>query len=511
LDLGPIGRPGRLCWNRAVKSLLGAMSTAAALAAAGTAAALTGLEHEPKPQFGDLDRMLERRVVRVMVPYSRTLYFNDRGGQRGLTADTLRDFEVFLNKKYPQKVKPIVVVAFPTTRDRLLSGVLEGRADIAAGNLTMTPERKAKLGFTKPLAEGPGEIVVTGPRSPKLATLDDLGGREVHVRESSSYYASLTALNRRLRSEGKPGVRIALVPEALEDEDLMDMVAAGLIELTVVDGWKADMWARMQKRLKPRKDLALTSAQSVGWAFRAASPKLAAVLEEFIDTYPGSRAQRYRKYPAYVLQLGNATADMDWKRFQSTIALFRKYAPRYDFDPLIVAALGYQESRLDQSARSSVGAIGVMQLMPETGATLDVGDITQLEPNIHGGIKYLRLLRDRAISGGSPNEQNLTLFALAAYNCGPTRVAALRAEAPKMGVDPDVWFDNVERVAARRVGQETVLFVRSIYKYYVAYKLQLDTLEARRAAASVYAPPPKKTPARGQAAKKPPLKQPAPI
>ena len=173
----------------------------------------------------------------------------------------------------------------------------------------------------------------------------------------------------------------------------------------------------------------------------------------------------------------------------------------------MVAALGYQESRLDQSARSSVGAIGVMQLMPETGATLDVGDITQLEPNIHGGIKYLRLLRDRAISGGSPDEQNLTLFALAAYNCGPARVAALRAEAPKMGVDPDVWFDNVEHVAARRVGQETVLFVRSIYKYYVAYKLQLETLEARRAATSVYAPPPKKAPA----AKKPPLKQAAPI
>jgi len=155
-----------------------------------------------------------------------------------------------------------------------------------------------------------------------------------------------------------------------------------------------------------------------------------------------------------------------------------------------VAALGYQESRLSQQARSSVGAIGVMQLMPDTAETLGVGDITQLEPNVHGGIKYLRVLRDKAISGGSPDEQNLTLFALAAYNCGPGRVAALRAEAPQRGLDPDVWFDNVERVAARRVGQETVTFVRSIYKYYIAYKLQLDTLQARQAAASVYARPP---------------------
>jgi membrane-bound lytic murein transglycosylase MltF len=458
---------------------------------AGSAAAVTGLEVEPKPQFGDFDAMLERRVVRVLVPYSRTLYFNDRGAQRGLTADTLRDFESFLNKKYPHKVQPFVVVAFPTTRERLLPGVLEGRADIAAGNLTITAEREAKVAFTRPLATESAEVIVTGPRSPKLAALEDLGGHEVHVRGSSSYYASLMALNKRLRAEGRTPVPVTLVPDALEDEDLMDMVAAGLLPLTVVDAWKAKIWARMQKRLKPREDLALSGEQSVGWAFRAGSPRLAAVLEEFIDKYPGARASRIRSYPGYVVQLGHATAETDWKRFQAAIPLFRKYAPRYGFDPLFVAALGYQESRLSQEARSSVGAIGVMQLMPDTGATLDVGDITQLEPNIHGGIKYLRILRDKAISGGSPDEQNLTLFALAAYNCGPGRVAALRAEAPQRGLDPDVWFDNVERVAARRVGQETVTFVRSIYKYYVAYKLQLETLEARKAAAAVYAPPKK--------------------
>jgi membrane-bound lytic murein transglycosylase MltF len=337
-----------------------------------------------------------------------------------------------------------------------------------------------------------GEIVVTGPRSPKLTSLDDLGGHEVHVRESSSYYSSLVALSKRLRDEKKEGVHIALVPEALEDEDLMDMVAAGLIPLTVVDAWKAEIWALMQKKLKPRADLALTPAQSVGWAFRPKSPQLAAVVDEFIDRYPGAHAKRYRNHAAYVTQLANATADADWKRFQRTIVLFNKYAPRYGFDPLLVAALGYQESRLDQNARSHVGAIGVMQIMPDTAATLGVGDVHEMERNIHGGTKYLRILRDRAISGGSPSEQNLTLFAIAAYNCGPGRVAALRAEADKTGLDSDVWFENVERVAARRVGQETVMYVRNIYKYYAAYKLQLETLEARKAAAAVYAPPPPK-------------------
>jgi membrane-bound lytic murein transglycosylase MltF len=473
-----------------MRALLGTVIAAAAVAA--TAATVTGLEHEPRAELRDLDVMLAQRVVRVAVPYSRTLYFNDRGVQRGLTADTLRDFEIYLNKKYPRKAHPIVVVALPTTRERLLANVLEGRADIAAGNLTLTRERQAQLAFSKPMAEDVAEIVVTGPRSPKLATLDDLGGHEVHVRRSSSYYGSLVALNARLSAAGKPEVRIVTVPEALEDEDLMDMLAAGFIGITVVDSWKAGIWARMQRRLKPRTDLALTSGQSIGWAYRAASTKLGAVINEFIDRYPGARAKRIRSYPAYLVQLGHATSDADWKRFQSTIALFRKYAPRYGLDPLMVAALGYQESRLDQNARSSVGAIGVMQLMPETGTLLEVGDITELEPNVHGGIKYLRQLRERAVTGGTPDGQNRTLFALAAYNCGPGRVAELRAEAPTLGLDPDVWFGNVELVAARRVGQETVLFVRNIYKYYVAYTLQLQTLEARREAAKTLAPPAKK-------------------
>jgi membrane-bound lytic murein transglycosylase MltF len=180
----------------------------------------------------------------------------------------------------------------------------------------------------------------------------------------------------------------------------------------------------------------------------------------------------------------NATAEADWQRFEKTVALFRKYGERYSFDYLMVAALGYQESRLDQNARSHVGAIGIMQLMPETAQGLEVGDITKAEPNVHGGFKYLRQIYDRHLDTGGLDEQNRTLFAIAAYNAGSGRVARLRAEASQKGLDPNVWFNNVELIAARRVGQETVIYVRNIYKYYIAYKLQLETLEERRAAAT---------------------------
>jgi membrane-bound lytic murein transglycosylase MltF len=454
-------------------------------AATARAAPVAGLDTDLKPWAGDFDGMLERRVVRVLVPYSRTLYFNDKGAQRGLVADSLKDFEIYLNRRYKLKNRPITVVALPTTREALLPGLLKGEGDLASGNLTITAERQKTVDFSLPVTRHVIEIVVTGPASPALSSVDDLAGEEVHVRRSSSYYESLSRLNERFRAEGRPQMALTLVPDALEDEDMMDMLGAGLLKVVVVDDWKAKLWAGLLRgRIKPRTDLALSGPGDTAWAFRKDSPKLARVVDQFIRTHPSALASGFKTYPAYLRRLRNATADADWKRFEKTIALFRKYGQRYSFDYLMVAALGYQESRLNQEARSPDGAIGIMQLMPETGRTLKVGDITQVEPNVHGGFKYLRQIYDKHLDTGGLDEQNRTLLAIAAYNAGSGRIANLRAEAAKRGLDPNVWFNNVELIAARRIGQETVVYVRNIYKYYVAYKLQLETLEARRAAAS---------------------------
>jgi membrane-bound lytic murein transglycosylase MltF len=453
------------------------------LLGAAQAAPLTGLDADLQVWKGDFDGMRERRTVRVLVPYSRTLYFNDKGAQRGLVADSLKDFEIYLNKRYKLKGRPFTVVALPTTREKLLPGLLEGRGDVAVGNLTITAEREKIVDFSNPDLKDVVEIVVTGPASPKLTSLDDLAGREVHVRRSSSYYESLARFNQRFRERGMREMKLTLVPDALEDEDMMEMLGAGLLRVIVVDDWKAKLWADLVPKIVPREDLALSEPGNIGWAFRKGSPKLAAEVNRFIRNYPGIHAARFKNYPAYLKRIRNATADADWQRFEKTIELFRKYGKQYSFDYLMVAALGYQESGLDQNVRSHRGAIGIMQLMPETGRVLKVGDITQTESNVHGGFKYLRLLYDRHLGTAKLDEQNRTLFSIAAYNAGPGRIAGLRAEAAKKGLDPNAWFNNVELIAARRIGQETVVYVRNIYKYYVAYKLQLDTLEARRAAA----------------------------
>jgi membrane-bound lytic murein transglycosylase MltF len=215
------------------------------------------------------------------------------------------------------------------------------------------------------------------------------------------------------------------------------------------------------------------------------------VANEFLRADAGASAARAKRFPQYVKQLGNITAASDWQRFERTIALFRKYGRMYRFDYLMLAAQGYQESRLDQNARSPIGAIGIMQVMPNTAESLGVGDVTEPEPNVHAGVRYLRNLYDGYLADADLDEQNRTLFAFAAYNAGPSRIAGLRAEAEKTGLDPNQWFNNVELVAARRIGQETVGYVRNIFKYYVAYKLQLETLEARKAAGRKLRPPSK--------------------
>jgi membrane-bound lytic murein transglycosylase MltF len=321
------------------------------------------------------------------------------------------------------------------------------------------------------------EVVVTGPKSPVLNSLDDLSGKKVHVRKASSYYDSLQSLNERFKRDGKPEVELILVPDALEDEDLMEMLDAGLVELLVVDDWKAHMWAQVLPKIKVRTDLVLRANAKTGWAIRKDSPKLAAEINDFFQNWAmkqGVADYRMRSYMSMIKELKDPTASAEYKRFQQTLALFRKYGSQYGFDPLMLAAQGYQESQLNQGAKSQVGAIGVMQLMPATGEQMKVGDIHLTEANIHAGTKYMDQLMSTYFGDAQFSEGNRPLFAFASYNCGPGNVAKARKEAEKRGLDPNKWFNNVELVIAENIGTQTTTYVRNIYKYYVAYKLTLD-------------------------------------
>ncbi|HSF66573.1 MAG TPA: transporter substrate-binding domain-containing protein [Nitrospiraceae bacterium] len=431
-----------------------------------------------RPWTGDLDGMIERRVIRALVAPSRTSYWLNGARQTGAEYELLKGFQEEINNRYKAKRKHILihVVFIPTSRDQLIPGLIEGRGDIAAGILTVTPERLEKVDFGEPFFRGVKEIAVTGPASPQLTSINDLSGKEVFVRKSSSYWTHLEHLNERFAQEQKPPVVLKAAPEDLQDDDLLEMVNAGLLEIIVVDRYQALLWAKVFKNLKPHKGIVVNEGGDLAWMIRKESPKLKAEIAEFAKNY-GRKSDfgnaLIKKYggdgnPRIVKQ---ATSIGEIKKFQKTVEFFRKYGDQYDMDYLLMIAQGYQESLLDQNARSSVGAIGVMQLMPDTGKEMKTGDVTQLEPNIHAGIKYMRFLRDEYFENEPMDTRNKILFSFASYNAGPVRVQKLRKEAEQRGLDPNVWFNNVEIIAARRIGEETVTYVANIYKYYVAYKL----------------------------------------
>jgi len=441
-----------------------------------------------KPWRGDFDAMLERRVIRVLVPFSRTLYFNDRGQERGLTADFARDFERFINKTYASKLdkRPVTVVMIPTTRDRLLPALNEGLGDIAAGNLTVTDERLKQADFVTASARKPTrELILTGPKSPALSTLDDLSDKTVHVRRHSSYYESLNALNGRFRQSGKPPMKIVLLPDALEDEDAMEMMNVGLLQILVVDDWKARMWAQMLPQVKVHENIAVREGGYVGWAMRKQSPQLQAAVSNFYENYIRKQSIaeiRLKQYMQGIKQIHNNSESTELKRFAQTVAIFEKYGQQYRFDPLMLAAQGFQESQLRQDAKSRVGAVGIMQLMPATGKELNVGDIKVAESNIHAGAKYLDQLMSRYFQDAKFSEVDRPLFAFASYNAGPGNIAKMRKLAAERGLNPDVWFNNVEIVVAEKIGTETTTYVRNIYKYFVSYRLLKDAETQRQRA-----------------------------
>jgi len=435
-----------------------------------------------KPFTGDLDQMVSRRLIRAGVVFNRTQYFIDKGVQRGISYESMKLFEEELNKRLKTGLLTVQVAIVPMLRDQLFAALEQGKVDVVAAALTITPERRKLADFSMPTRTGVSEIVVTASGVPPVATPGDLAGREVFVRRSSSYYESLERLNETLAQQGKPAVRIKVAPEALEDDDILEMVNAGLIDTTVVDDFVVEFWQKVFPNLKPQPGAALRTQGEIAVAVRKNSPKLLNAVNLWIKKYGPRTAfgntmqRRYLENTSYVK---SANDEKERRKLLEMVKLFETYGNRYHVDALLMAAQGYQESGLDQSAKSQVGAIGVMQVMPATGRDLAVGDINNVEPNIHAGVKYFRFMMDQFYKDEPMDDLNKGLMTLASYNAGPGRIRQLRAETARRGLNPNVWFGNVERVVSERVGRETVQYVSNIYKYYVAYRLVIERRDAR--------------------------------
>ncbi len=419
-----------------------------------------------------------------MVP-DRLTFFFDNGQMYGTAYEALMELERTLNAQFNRSALPVSVIFIPVRRDQALQMLADGRGDIAIGRIAVTPDTRRRVEFTVPAVDSAKAVLVSGPSAPSVQRVEDLAGKEVHV-VAGTQLELAEGLQKRLESQGLPRVRVRVADDNLRVDDLLEMVHAGLYPMAAVEAHVAQIWKAVWKDLEVHQNLVLAEAP-LAWAVRKDAPRLLAALNEFVTArkvgtaYGSTVVRRYYSNPKWVRQ---ATAPEDLTRFRQMVELFRKYATQFDFPHLLITAQAYQESRLNQNLRSSAGAVGVMQIKPSTAASKQVGvtPVTTLENNIKAGVKYLRYISDHYFAREPMDSVNRTLFCMASYNAGPNRIAQLRREAQEAGFDPNVWFNNVEIIAAKRIGRETTHYVANIYKYFLAYQEIVAAEAARKGA-----------------------------
>lgn len=436
---------------------------------------------------GDLDDMAKSRNIRALVILNPIGFFYDKGQPRGVMYEALEEFQKFVNQKLKTGKLDVKVTFLPMRVDQIEAALTEGVGDMIASGIAVTPDREKRVAFSTPIQTDVTQIIVTGPNFGPVSSLADLGGKEVYANPLTTYYGNLQKANEELQKDGKTPIVIKAADKNLMDDDLVQMVNAGLIPATVTTKQRADLWSKVLDHIQPHPDLVIASGGQLAWVMRKNNPQLKQVADEFIASHAVGTSfgnTLLRRYLQNTKWVKNSTSGEEMKKFQANLELFQKYSGEYDFDYLMIAAQGYQESLLDQSKRNPSGAVGIMQVIPKYAAAspINIPNVGTADGNIHAGVKMLRNIDDKYFNDPKIDALNKTLFVFASYNAGPNRIARLRKEAAEMGLDPNVWFGNVELVASKDIGQETVTYVANIYKYYIAYKLAVEQRQLREKA-----------------------------
>jgi membrane-bound lytic murein transglycosylase MltF len=433
---------------------------------------------------GDLDEMVKRRNIRAIVLLDPIGFFYIDGLPRGAMYEALMAFERFVNAKLKTGTRQIQITFFPLRVDQVETALEAGLGDIIAHQVIITPERQRRADFSSPIRTDVTQIIVTGPKAPAVSTLDNLAGMEIYANPLTDFYPNLQKMNESLQKSGKKPMRVKAADKDLSEDDLLQMVNAGAIPATAATKLRAEIWAKVLPGLRPHPELAIATGGRTGWAMRKNSPQFKKLVDEFAQTHAEGTSfgntiiQRYLKNTRWIK---DSTSPQELAKFKTLVAFFQKYAKEYDFDYLMLAAQGFQESGLNQNARNPSGAVGIMQVLPKyaTAPPISVPNVLEAEGNIHAGAKMMRTMADQYFNEPAITPLNRTLMVFASYNAGPNRIAGLRKKAQEHGLDPNVWFGNVELMAAREIGRQTVVYVGNVYKYYVAYKLALEQSQLR--------------------------------
>jgi membrane-bound lytic murein transglycosylase MltF len=440
------------------------------------------VEERLRVDRSDLPALLAQRRIRVLVPYARPFFFFEEAEPRGISCELFREFGRFLEEREGLRSGDLEMLFVPCELGSVLPWLNEGYGDVGAAALTVTPERAREVTFTAPLVKDVSEIVVTSSSARTLERVEDLAGLDVWVVAGSSYAEHLRALSEDFEARGLEPMQVRETPLTLATEDLFEMVHAGILELTVCDAYKAELWAEVLDGLVPRSDLVIHSGGSIAWAVRPENPELLASLDAFVaEARQGTLLGNVliKRYFDTVKWIENPLEDEAQARMDQYAGWIRELAEEYRFDWLRIAAQCFQESGLDPNAVSSSGAVGLMQLLPATAADMGCDDPRDPEQNLRAGVRYLDWLRSSYFDDPELDEVDRMDLILAAYNAGPGNVRKWRQEAPARGLDPNRWRENVERLALEHVGVQPIRYVDNIEKYYVAYTLS-DALATER-------------------------------
>ncbi|MBY6188617.1 transglycosylase SLT domain-containing protein [Marinobacter hydrocarbonoclasticus] len=430
-------------------------------------------------RLGDLDEMVALGEIRVLTTLSLGWYYIERGRPKGKVVSLLDLLQRDLRRQYGKDARTLKLTPIPVRRDQLIPFLLEGYGDLIIANLTITPEREALIAFTVPWREGVQEWVISGPDWPELTDWQGLAGRSLVARTESSYFASAEWMNHRLQQAGLTPMTLIPADPRLEDEDLLALVASGHLPATVMDDHKLDPWLTRYPDLKAQRAAPLRKNGAIAFGLRKDNPALQAMLDDFIARNPQGSLNMNLIAHRYLVSDNWLKPELDTEPFAPVpelVELFQRYGEQYGFDWVMLAAFAFQESGFNPRAKSHVGAVGIMQVMPRTARdpAIGISNLSDPDNNIHAGTKYLALLREQYFNDPELTELNRALFAMAAYNAGPNRINRLRQEASARGRDPNEWFNNVEDLAAAEIGTETVTFVANLYRYYIAYKRVLE-------------------------------------
>lgn len=440
-------------------------------------------QHVPASQARDLAQIRSSQVLRVLVNQSRNSSGEVKGEPVGVEYYRLRALEHALNARVADN-QEITLKIIPRAKEQLLGALQRGEGDLAAPGELLDPAGVRGVEASAPVLDQVPLLLVGRKGERSYSRVEQLSGRTIALTSASAAGAAIEVINQRLALRKQAPIKVEWVDPTLAVEDVLEMVQAGIYPLTVVERPIAQRWARVMPRLRLDSKLQLAQPQALRWYVRPDAPMLRAAVDRFLATYraPDNQDAAFERIYRRQYRVHNPLARQDRQRLESLRPVLQKHAGDQQFDWLNLAALAFKESTLDPKARGTGGAHGLMQITPSAAQRVGVSNTATVDGNVQASARYLAMIRRKFFASPQLNERERMAFILAAYNLGPERVQAMRAEARRRGLNGNQWFFQTERVAMEQVGMGPVNFVNSVNKYYLAFNRERASLErlARR-------------------------------